>query len=244
MPKSFRKHKKIASNPKWTRHYNSPHTKTTKIKENIKRRARDSLDNPREIVSAEVQNVSEAVAFNLPSLDHLGRNIRSQRQNRHRHANPVVREALQELPPEYQVTSAGERFLIHDSGIGDEKRILIFGSPDALQLLRESSHWFGDGTFKVCPRVFFQVYTLHGLVQDRIIPCIYALLPDKSEDTYRRFFEEVRNTLDLEHSPQDIMIDFEMKGYFFHLYSKLWKRIQRSGLQQRYINDAEFTNTH
>ena len=79
---------------------------------------------------------------------------------------------------------------------------------------------------------FFQVYTLHGLVQDCIIPCIYALLPDKSEDTYRRFFEEVRNTLDLEHSPQDIIIDFEiaainavaatfegteMKGCFFHL---------------------------
>ena len=171
----------------------------------------------------------------------MGRNIRSQRQNRHRHPNPVVREALPELPPEYQVTSAGERFLIHDSGIGDEKRILIFGSPDALQLLRESPHWFGDGTFKVCPRIFFfQVYTLHGLVQDRIISCIYALLPDKSEDPYRRFFEEVRNTLDLEHSPQDIMIDFEiaainaaaatfegteMKGCFFHLCSNLWNRI-------------------
>ena len=161
----------------------------------------------------------------------MGRNIRSQRQKRHRHPNPVVREALPELPPEYQVTSAGERFLIRDSGIGDKKRIL----------LRESPHWFGDGTFKVCPRIFFfQVYTLHGLVQDRIISCIYALLPDKSEDPYRRFFEEVRNTLDLEHSPQDIMIDFEiaainaaaatfegteMKGCFFHLCSNLWNRI-------------------
>ena len=98
------------------------------------------------------------------------------------------------------------------------------------------------------------------MVQDRIIPCIYALLPDKSEDTYRRFFEEVRNTLDLEHSPQDIMIDFEiaainavaainafegteMKGCFFHLCLNLWKRIQRSGLQQRCIDDAEFANT-
>ena len=57
---------------------------------------------------------------------------------------------------------------------------------------------------------FFQVYTLHNLVQDRIIPCIYALLAYKSEDTYRRFFEEVRNTLDLEHSPQDVMIGFEI----------------------------------
>ena len=72
---------------------------TIKIKESIKRRACDSLDNPREIVSAEVQNVSETVAVNLPSLDHLGR---------YRHPNPVAREALPELPPEYQVTSAGE----------------------------------------------------------------------------------------------------------------------------------------
>ena len=60
------------------------------------------------------------------------------------------------------------------------------------------------------PEKFFQIYTLHGLVQYRIIPCIYALVPDKSEDTYCRFLEEVRNTLDLEHLPQDIMTDFEI----------------------------------
>ena len=189
---------------------------TIKIKESIKRRARDSLDNPREIVSAEVQNVSETVAVNLPSLDHLGR---------YRHPNPVAREALPELPPEYQVTSAGEGFFSHDSGIGDEKSLLIGLEMGHLRSVRE---------------FFFQVYTLHGLVQGRIIPCIYALLPDKSEDNYRRFFEEVRNTLDLEHSPQDIMIDFEiaainaaaatfegteMKGCFFHLCSNLWNRI-------------------
>ena len=71
------------------------------------------------------------------------------------------------------------------------------------------------------------------------IPCIYALLPDKSADTYRKIFEEVRNTLDLEHSPQDIVIDFEiaainaaaaatfegkkMKVCFFNLRSNMRK---------------------
>ena len=35
----------------------------------------------------------------------------------------------------------------------------------------------------------------------------------------------------------------EMKGCFFYLCSNLWERIQRSGLQQRYIDDAEFANT-
>ena len=65
------------------------------------------------------------------------------------------------------------------------------------------------------------------MVQDRIIPCIYALLPDKSEDTYRRFFEEVRNILDLEHSPQDIMIDFEIYSQLLMLLLLLLKEQKR-----------------
>ena len=105
----------------------------------------------------------------------FGQKYKTQRRNRHRHPTPVVREALQELPPEYQVTSAGERFLIHDSGIGDEKRILIFGSPDALQLLRESPHWFGDGTFKVCPRIFFSRST-HFTVWFKIVSYLVFML--------------------------------------------------------------------
>ena len=86
-------------------------------------------------------------------------------------------------------------------------------------------------------RDFFFSRSTHFAVWFKI-PCIYALLPDKSEDTYRKIFEEVRNTLDLEHSPQDIMIDFEiaainaaaatfegkkMKGCFFNLRSNLRK---------------------
>ena len=39
---------------------------TMKVKANFKRRACDSLDNPRKIINTEVQNVSEAVAVNLP----------------------------------------------------------------------------------------------------------------------------------------------------------------------------------
>ena len=73
-----------------------------------------------------------------------------------------------------------------------------------------------------------------------MIPCIYALLRDKSEDAYCRLFEEVRDILDLEHSPQDIIMysetaainaivatfeGTEMKGSFFRLWSSLWKRI-------------------
>ena len=193
-------------------------------------KACDSLGNLRKIVSAQVQNVFEAAAVNLPSPDHLGKNVR---QNRHRHPNSVVREALPESTREYQVTTARGRFLIHYSGIGDEKRVLNFGAPDALQLLCEYPHWFRDGTFKVWSRFF----STHSTVWFKIVLYLVFML-----------FYQI-NLL------QDIMTDFEiadinaaatnfegteMKGYFLHLCSNLWKRIQRKGLQQRYIDDAEF----
>ena len=73
-----------------------------------------------------------------------------------------------------------------DSGVGDNDRMLIFATDQALQLLSESDDWYNDGTFKVCPEVFFQLYTTHARVHGRTIPCVYALLPNKTGATYER----------------------------------------------------------
>lgn len=49
------------------------------------------------------------------------------------------------------------------------------------------SDWFADGTFKTSPLIFSQVYTIHVLIKENIIiPTIYALLPNKTEETYIR----------------------------------------------------------
>ena len=87
---------------------------------------------------------------------------------------------------------------------------------------------------------FSQVYTLHSLVQDRFLPGINAFLPDKSEDTYCRLFEEVSNILDLENPLKGVITGFEIaavyaaaatfegteiKGCIFHLCLNMWKRI-------------------
>ena len=57
---------------------------------------------------------------------------------------------------------AGEPFLIYDKGVGDQEQVFIFTSEIGLQLLREFEHWYADGTFKVCPEIFYQLYTIHG----------------------------------------------------------------------------------
>ena len=42
-----------------------------------------------------------------------------------------------------------------------------------------------DGTFNIVPSLFYQLFTIHAQVQGNLVPCVYALLPDKKEDTYK-----------------------------------------------------------
>jgi hypothetical protein len=222
------------------------------ITSNLKRRATDTMDTSQQILGAELTNISEGAAVNLPIIDHLRRNIRRTRENRDAPPLPANREAIPDLPNEFRITSNGEPFLIFDSGIGDLNRILIFASPQGLQFLSNSQHWYADGTFKVCPELFFQLYTIHAQQEGKIFPCIFSLLPNKTENTYTRFFTEVLNHTN---APNDILVDFEKsainaihnvnpnietKGCFYHLSANILKHIKTLGMQVRYNTDQEF----
>ena len=162
-----------------------------KVRANVKRRATETQDPVQVILGRELGGISEAAAINLPALHHIRRNIRLQRQANQQLPIPANREDVPELPLQYQRSYANEQFLIFDSGQGDADRIFIFGTNQSLQLLSQSQNWFGDGTFKVCPQIFFQIYTIHAQINWRILPCIYALLPNKTEGTYTKLFREV-----------------------------------------------------
>ena len=75
---------------------------------------------------------------------------------------PAHRKDIPDLPPANRTTTNEDPFLVNDSSVGDEKRIFIFASQDALQFLADSEHWYADVTFRVCPEIFFQLYTIHG----------------------------------------------------------------------------------
>ena len=149
-----------------------------------------------------------------------------------------------------------QNILIFDSGVGDQERIFIFGTQQELQLSGQSDDWYADGTFKVCPEIFYKVYTIHAQVNGQILPCLFALLPNKQQATYNRFFREVRNLIpNFGNGPTSILVDFEkaainaltaqipqtdVSGCFYHLSSNVWKHIQEYGLQVQYNNDANF----
>ena len=194
----------------------------------MKRKAETTQESTQQILTAELANVSEAAAVNLPGMNNMRRAIRSQRP-RNAMPNPPERAEIPVFPQEYQ-TTACEPFLKYDSGVGDGDRILTFGTDQCFNLLSTSDNWFADGTFKSCLEIIFQIYMIHALVGGRIVPCT-VVLPNKTEATYVRMFAEIQRILG-GMSPDEIMFDFEksamnageaiflgiiVKGCFYHL---------------------------
>src|SRR5581483_1765232 len=89
--------------------------------------------------------------------------------------------------------STGEDFLKWDSGVEDD-RILLFGTDATLDCLQRSEHWFADGTFKLQPLIFDQLYTIHALQTDgENLLCSNSLLPHPQQD-YKDLYEDFRKT--------------------------------------------------
>ena len=164
---------------------------------------------------------------NPPAYADKSLNIRQQCL-RNELLNPPNRAEIPVLPQMYQLTSTGGQFLPYDSGIGDDGRILIFASDQGLELLSNSDHWFYDGTFKSMPRNLLP--GIHNPRTSRVLPCLFALLPNKNQHAYQIFFREISNLVP--GIPQDILFDFEratmntmqlllpnveIKGGFYHL---------------------------
>lgn len=93
------------------------------------------------------------------------------------------------IPNEYALKNDGSQFLVYDSSANSAGRILIFCSPQMGDVLKTSTQWVVDGTFKVAPEVFFQVYTVHCCVHGSVLPAAYILTTRKTERTYTQAFE-------------------------------------------------------
>ena len=131
------------------------------------------------------------------------------------------------------MTGTVERFLLFNSGVGDVNRMLVFATDDGIDMLANSSQWFGDGTFKLCPQIFPSDIT-HALVNHEVLPFVFALLPSKAEIVYEQLFTTVCNAVrnNNGNDPDGFLVDFEtaainairnvlpqtdISGCFFHL---------------------------
>ncbi|XP_018497529.1 uncharacterized protein LOC108865207 [Galendromus occidentalis] len=154
-------------------------------------------------------------------------------------------------------SGSSERFLLRfgDSGIEDEDRILVFGRETASSWVGYVQILYVDGTFSLAPDQFAQVFVILADRGGYAIPLCYALLPNKSENSYRRMIGLVIgafSSLD----PASITMDFEMAvinafiaafpnaeihGCLFHLVKSVKKKLSSLNLLKRYNADSNFS---
>lgn len=66
--------------------------------------------------------------------------------------------------------------------------MIAFATTGNLQDIASADTFFCDGTFYTCPSLFYQIYSIHIQIDDKMTPVVYAFLPGKSQAIYRRFF--------------------------------------------------------
>lgn len=217
------------------------------VKAKIRESARATEERPRAIITAAARNITCEAAVHLPSYNASRRAIQRARDKDCRQRCDVKCVADIVLEDKHKYTNNGEVFLLWDSG-AEPGRIFIFGTHANLTILQDFKHWAVDGTFKVAPQYFVQLYTIHVLIDGKALPMVYAFTTNKQESTYRRILEkllQLKPTL----NPDSVVSDYEsasinamtsvfpgvsVVGCSFHLSQCLWRKIQTLRLTEAY----------
>lgn len=128
------------------------------LKEKLKQNAVSNMDTPSQVIQNLIQTVPVSKSIYLPSTSSMKMVIHRARNNDHPNLPKDLADFV--VPGKYQ-----DFLLAHYSGeSGEDETILLFGTKEKLQLLQRSPFWIMDGTFQTCPDLFYQIYTIHGLV--------------------------------------------------------------------------------
>lgn len=201
-----------------------------RIRYNIRRRASSSTLDPTSYIVTTSQN-----GFQIGTQDFLpSENSLIRSAQRHRAASATSSEVAATL-------------VLFDSGPRNRSRIVIMGSRSFIDQLQRYRHLAGNGTFTSAPNGFYQLFTIHFIVeifqngQPRVktMPALYCLLPDKLQRTYVRLFEQIQRLVP-NLRPESFLADFEsasrnafrqiypsakINGCYFHLMQNLLKRV-------------------
>jgi hypothetical protein len=173
---------------------------------------KESMGNMNVMLSSSQASVAagldDHVLMALPKRATLSKALQRQRHKVAQAANggnalpAVPTDLLFAIPDEFM------EMVLYDSGPGDD-RIILMGCMELLDGLARADVWLADGTFKVVPSVFFQLYSVHFNFGSGITPAaLYCLVVNKTEDTYGRVLAELHRLVPRA-TPRTVLVDFE-----------------------------------
>ncbi|KAG0428716.1 hypothetical protein HPB47_024307 [Ixodes persulcatus] len=232
-----------------------------RLQDKIKTAAKRSHDTRRNVVAACLQGARPATITKLPKLSSQERKVNRVRREAHGAAQVPHRIEDIIVPEHLRMTrtASPEVFLAGDTGCIDSERIMIFDCNTDLCRLNTCETWLCDGTFKVAPEMFYQLWVVHGLYKGRVLPLVYCLLPNKREATYKRATRMLLEAIDdatssprqvhtvvmdfekaEENSFRECIPDDEVHGCLFHFAQSIWRRIQELGMHTRFVVDSSY----
>ena len=146
------------------------HTQVEVIKNKVgmKCKAKTTEETVQQILGKQLSNISENAAEILPSTGTMRQSIRKSGEDDNISQIPVNREDTPVLPNEYQITKSREQFFMFDSSEEDPEGMLILDSEIGISFSSELDNCFSDGTFRVCPEIFIQLYTVYAQQREKI----------------------------------------------------------------------------
>jgi hypothetical protein len=200
-----------------------------------------------------LSKLPDHVLMAVPKKSSLGRVLRRHQQKVL--ASGDVETALPPCPMDlkFEVPLRFADFVLYDSGPGSD-RLMILGCNQLLDGLARSSFWLADGTFKVVPSLFFQLYTIHFQFVTGVNPAaVYCLLPNKTRETYDRMLTEIKGLVPAA-NPANVLVDFEsatigafrdafpsarVSGCYFHLSQSVLRKVNEIGMKMEYERNDE-----
>ncbi|KRZ05321.1 PiggyBac transposable element-derived protein 3 [Trichinella zimbabwensis] len=158
------------------------------------------------------------------------------------------------IPDQFKTTKSGEDFLLCQS---ISRHILVFATGSNIRLLAARRTWGMDGTFKIVPQWYQQLFTIHAFVAGKLVPAVYCLCTGKDIGTYGYIFQALIDkaaVLEVDLNPDTIICDFEtalipaIRGYFpntrvqgcyFHFCQAVHRKVGELGLKTRYRQHEE-----
>lgn len=198
--------------------------------------------------------LQETIA-NLPTQRSLKRSVRATRQDLNSIVSFTNRCEIIFTDDVLEFVNQ-ENILKLDSGPHDENRTLIFSNDELIGVARQATVFQMDGTFKVCPSQFYQLYTVHCWHSGRCIPILYCLLPNASRESYDKIFgflvdivgpNNKQFILDMEMAAKNSLVekfvDPQISFCFYHLCQAHWRKIQEFGFQTDYGSNPDLAKS-
>ncbi|CAF4155912.1 unnamed protein product, partial [Rotaria sordida] len=203
----------------------------------IRKKAANYHDPPRLIIQEARLKLSSDAAAIIPQYTATQRSIQRIRKDNDIPKEPTSYAEIV-IPVKFQLTSSNQQFLLYDNNDNDN-RILIFASPDQLDLLNRCEVWHCDGTFAVAPKLFEQMYTVHGLIDGKTLPLVFSLLPNKKQESYETLFRIIQQHV--QRMPCYITTDFE-KGAE-NAFGVIYPQCQELGLKKEFLENDVYRRT-